>query len=144
MNKLESILSSWAEDSKIDKTEPGRELLNIPILHNKYLSDLSAHRMASKGASFEYTKKKLLKQKYYSGKLSEEELEENGWEPFRYTLKSDISLYIEGDEDLIKILKKKAYHDEAVAVLESILQELKSRTFQLRDYISYEKFIQGA
>jgi len=76
--------------------------------------------------------------------MSQEELEERKWEPFRYTLKSDINLYLEADNDLIKLLEKKIYHKEIVSVLESILSELKSRTYQLRDFIAYERFINGA
>jgi hypothetical protein len=58
-------------------------------------------------------------------------------------LKSDINAYLEGDGDLIKMLEKKVYHEEAVSVLESIMNELKQRTWQLRSFIDYEKFIGG-
>ena len=33
--------------------------------------------------------------------------------------------------------------DEIVSVLESILGELKQRTWQLREYINWEKFVSG-
>ena len=62
---------------------------------------------------------------------------------FSFVLKSDINAYLEGDLDLIKMLEKKVYHEECVSVLESILNELKQRTWQLRDFISWEKFIGG-
>jgi hypothetical protein len=57
--------------------------------------------------------------------------------------KHGIEKYIESDKELIRFLEKRMYHDEAVAVCESILQELKSRTYQLKDYISWERFIGG-
>jgi hypothetical protein len=63
--------------------------------------------------------------------------------PFAFVLKSDINAYLEGDTDLIKLLEKKVYHEEAVSVVESIMSELKQRTWQLRDFISWEKFIGG-
>jgi len=44
---------------------------------------------------------------------------------------------------LIKLLEKKVYHEEVVSVIESIMAELKQRTWQLRDYISWEKFVAG-
>jgi hypothetical protein len=50
---------------------------------------------------------------------------------------------MESDTELVRLLEKKMYHDEAIAVCESIMQELKSRTFQLKDYISWERFIGG-
>ena len=84
-----------------------------------------------------------MKIEYYSGRMSQEELDANGWQPFSFVLKSDINAYLEGDNDLIKMLEKKVYHEECVSVLESILNELKQRTWQLRDFISWEKFIGG-
>lgn len=145
METLEQIIKLWDEDSVIDSTEPGKELLKIPTLHNKYLKILVKHRLANKRINFEYSKLRKVKEEYYNGSLSEEELTENGWEPFLLNLKTKqgIERYIESDKDLIRLLEKKMHHDEAIAVCESILQELKSRTFQLRDYISWERFIGG-
>ena len=145
METLEQIIKFWDEDSVIDSTEPGKELLKIPTLHNKYLKILVKHRLANKRINFEYSKLRKIKEEYYNGSLSQEELDENGWEPFLLNIKTKqgIERYIESDKDLIRLLEKKMHHDEAIAVCESILQELKSRTFQLRDYISWERFIGG-
>ena len=60
-----------------------------------------------------------------------------------FVLKSDIVTYLDSDEDLNKFLAAKAIHEEIVDVCQSILKELNSRTFQLRDFISWERFIQG-
>lgn len=145
METLEQIIKLWDEDSVIDSTEPGKELLKIPTLHNKYLKILVKHRLANKRISFEYSKLRKVKEEYYNGSLSQEELDEYQWEPFLLNIKTKqgIERYIESDKDLIRLLEKKMHHDEAIAVCESILQELKSRTFQLRDYISWERFIGG-
>jgi len=143
MENLDQILKHWESDSVIDQTEPGKELIRIPVLHNKYLTILTKHKIASKKANYDYLRMKKTKWEYYTGKMSQEELEEHGWEPFRYTLKSDITTYLESDNDLIKLLEKKVYHDECVSVIEAIMSELKSRTFQLRDFIQWERFIGG-
>jgi hypothetical protein len=145
MTKLEEILKLWDEDSVIDSTEPGKELLNIPKLHNKYLRILVNHRLAMKRINFDYSRMRKIKEEYYNGSLSQEELTEYGWEPFLLNVKTKhgIEKYIESDKELIRFLEKRMYHDEAVAVCESILQELKSRTYQLKDYISWERFIGG-
>jgi hypothetical protein len=145
MDNLEDIIKNWDSDCVIDSTEPGKELLKIPTLHNKYLKFLIKHKLAVKRINFEYSRLRRVKEEYYNGSLSQEELEEYGWEPFLLNIKTKMGIekYIESDKDLVKILEKKIHHDEAVAVCESILQELKSRTFQLRDYISWERFIGG-
>ena len=144
MNKLDDVLEMWKKDSVIDRTEPGRELINIPILHSKYLNMLSQSRMLSKQAEFKYNKMKKLKWEYYTGKMDDESLKQYGWEPFPFVLKSEIATYLDSDDDLSKLLATKIMHDEIVDVCQSILKELNSRTFQLRDFISWERFIQGA
>ena len=143
MENLEQILKYWETDSIMDQTEPSKELLRIPILHSKYLNILTKHKIASKKAHFDYLRMRKVKWEYFTGKMSKEELDEYGWEPFQFALKSDINTYLEADGDLIKLLEKKVYHEEAISVIESIMSELKQRTWQLRDFISWEKFVNG-
>lgn len=143
MNKLDELLGMWAKDSVIDRTEPGKEITNIPQLHSKYLNILSQHRLLSKQAEFKYNKLKKVKWEYYTGKLDDDQLKEYGWEPFPFVLKSEINTYFDSDEDLNRLIANKMLHDEIVDVCLSILKELNSRTFQLRDFIAWERFIQG-
>ena len=143
METLEHILKLWERDAIIDQTEPSKELLKIPTLHSKYLGMLTKHKIAGKKAHFDYLRMKKVKTEYFGGRLDKDELEQYGWEPFQFVLKTDLSTYMEADKDLIKLLEKKVYHDECVSVIESIMQELKQRTWQLRDFISWEKFVNG-
>ena len=143
MENLDQILKMWESDAVIDQTEPSKELLKIPQYHSKYLKILTEHKIASKRCHYDYLRMKKVKWEYFTGKLTQEELSEYGWEPFQFALKSDISTYMEADKDLIKLLEKKVYHDECVSVIEAIMNELKQRTWQLRDFISWEKFING-
>lgn len=143
MSKLDDLLQMWAKDAEIDRTEPGKALLDIPKLHSKYLNILSSHRLLARDAEFKYNRMKKLKWEYYTGKLDDDELKKYGWEPFPFVLKADISTYIDSDEDLNKYKAQKIMHDEIVEVCQSILKELNSRTFQLRDFIAWERFIQG-
>ena len=143
MENLEQVLKNWESDAQMDQTEPSKELLRIPLLHSKYLNMLTKHKIASKKAHFDYLRMRKIKWEYFTGKLSQDELAEYGWEQFQFALKSDISTYLEADGDLIKLLEKKVYHEEVVSVIESIMAELKQRTWQLRDFISWEKFVNG-
>ena len=143
MSKLDELLEEWRKDSDIDRTEPGKALLDIPKLHSKYLNILSRHRLLSKEAEFKYNKMRKVKWEYYTGKLDQDELAKYGWEPFPFVLKSDLSTYMDSDEDLNKYQAQKVLNDEIVDVCTAILKELNSRTFQLRDFIAWERFIQG-
>ena len=141
---LETIIEQWEKDSDVDSTEPGKEIIRIPLLHNKYNKFLSLHNLSAKKAAIEYDRMKKLKWMYFTGKLDQEELDKLGWEPFRFTLKSDINVYLDGDDDLNKLKRKKSYHEETAKFCENVMKELNSRTYQLKAYMDWEKFIQGA
>lgn len=143
MNKLEELLEMWRQDADIDRTEPGKALLDIPKLHSKYLNILSRHRLLSKEAEFKYNKMKKIKWEYYSGKMDSDTLKKYGWEPFQFVLKSDITTYLDSDDDLNKYLANKAMHEEIIDVCHAIMKELNNRTWELKSYIDWEKFIQG-
>lgn len=143
MENLEQVLKNWERDAVIDQTEPGKELIRIPTLHSKYLGILIKHKIAAKKAHFDYLRMRKIRLDYYAGRLSQEELEEYGWEPFQFVLKTDLNAYLEADNDLIKLLEKKVYHEETVSVIESIMGELKNRNWELKSYIDWEKFIGG-
>jgi hypothetical protein len=140
---LEKLIEQWEKDSVIDQTEPGKEITRIPLLHNQFNKYMALHNLATKRAILEYDRVKKLKWLYYSGKLDQDDLDKLGWEPFRFTLKSDISVYIDGDDDLIKLKTKKAYHEEAANFCVNVMKELNNRTWQLKEFIGWEKFIQG-
>ena len=143
MQQLNELLEMWRQDADIDRTEPGKALLDIPKLHSKYLNILSKHRLLAKESQFKYNKMKKLKWEYYTGKLDQDQLDKHGWEPFPFVLKSELTTYLESDDDINKHIAQKIVHDEIVDVCSSILKELNSRTFQLRDFIAWERFIQG-
>ena len=79
MKQIDELLEEWRKDSDIDRTEPGKALLDIPKLHSKYLNILSRHRLLAKEAEFKYNKWKKLKWEYYTGKLDDDELAQQ-WE----------------------------------------------------------------
>ena len=120
MTKIEELLEMWRKDCDIDRTEPGKALLDIPKLHSKYLMILSKHRLLSKEAEFKYNKMKRLKWEYYTGKLDDDQLRQYGWEPFPYVLESEITTYLESDEDINKYIAQKTVNDEIVELCQKI------------------------
>jgi hypothetical protein len=141
--KLDELMDLWERDSKIDKTDPSMEIIRIPVLHNHYNKHLTLHNLAVKRAILEIAALRRVKWMYYNGKMDEDELRKHGWEPFPFTLKSDLAVYMEGDEDMSKMMRKKAYHEEASNFCLNVMKELNSRTYQLRAYIDWERFVAG-
>jgi len=142
---VHELLTMWGIDVVFDQTQPDRELARIGTLHSKYLTILSEHRLAMKVVEQKYYRIRKLKWEYYTGKLNGDKatLEKYGWEPFMFTLKSEIPSYLEADKDLQLLMTQKSLHEEIVEVCQSILKELQSRTYQIKDFITWQRFIQG-
>jgi len=143
MYTLEEVMEKWERDSKVDSTEPGKEVIRVPVLHNKYLKILSQHNLALKKAQMDLAKMRKVKWMYYNGKLTQEELEKFGWEPFPFTLKADLGTYMDADDDIQRLKAKTYLHEECVSFTTSVLKELNNRTWQLRSFMDWEKFIMG-
>lgn len=92
-----------------------------------------------------YKKLYKLKYEYYNGTLPEEDLRSNGWEPFSLRiLKTDLSMYMDADEDLIKARNYVTQQQEKIDFLESIIKNLPSRGYQIKAAIDWERFKAGA
>jgi hypothetical protein len=132
------------DDVQIDNTSLDRESSIIPQQHNKYLSILSDEKLVL--ARYEADLNILRKNKwlYYSGKLSEEELSEHGWEPFQLNiLRNDVDRFLESDQDIIDLALKVALQKEKVNDVESVVKIISNKIWSIRASIDWIKFTQG-
>jgi len=143
IDPITELLNTWDQDAILDSTEPGKELINIPRLHAKYVRVLSKHSLLSRKIDQDLIALRKRKYDYYGGKMDQKELEKYGLTPFKFVLKGEIKEYVDADNEIMVLVKKKAVHDELVRVCESILKELNARTWQLRSYMEWERFIAG-
>ena len=145
--KLSDIQTMWQKDCQIDDTKLDIELLKLPNLHSKYLGIYNDESLSQKKLFFE--NKKLLKYKtiWYAGKMSEEELEEPGWEQFKIKLikgyEPKIETYLQGDDDLIEANQKLEYQKIKVEFLESIIKSLNTRGYNIKSAIDFLRFTMG-
>jgi hypothetical protein len=97
-------------------------------------------------AKLQYEYKVLRRKKwlYYTGKISQEELEEEGWEPFQLNvLKTDIDKFMESDEDLQNIDIKIKYKETVVDYLQDVIKIINNRQWNIRSAIDWLKFTNG-
>ena len=141
---IEILMSSWAEDSVIDASSMEKELLKISHLHGKYLNVMSYHRHLVRKMEADYKLLKGLREDYYLGHLTQEELEEHGWEPMQHILSNpQIARKLETDKELNKLLLKKVAHEEIVSYCEGVLKSLHNRTWDLGNYTKYLQLTSG-
>ena len=142
--KLEEIQELWNRDRDIDIADLGIESVRIPQIHDKYLKIYIDERIRLKGLQFELTKLTRLKPDYYAGNLTEEELEKLGWEQFLTRLiKTEITKYLEADEDIIKIKRNIVLMEEKIHYLDAIIKMVMNRGFQIKSAIDWIKYKDG-
>ena len=142
--KLEDIQELWHRDSEIDYTELGTESIRIPQIHDKYLKIFIDERIRLKGVEFELSKIVRTKTEYYSGKMSQEELERHGWEQYLgRLLKNEIANYIESDDDVIKLKQQLVILQEKITYLDSVIKMINNRGFQIKNALDWLKFSHG-
>ena len=117
------------------------ESLRNQELYSKYLDyktnfELLLHR--SKG---EYKVLYREKWEYYGGKA---DAKIYATKPFDLkVLKTDLSIYIEYDEDIIKIEHKISYLETVVKYLDGVLRSISSRGWDIKNAISWRQFESG-
>ena len=122
----------------------GRSLWIISQLHYKYYKLFALERLKLRRLDSEY--KVLYKDKwdYFQGIMSEEDLDDRGWEPNPLKiLKSELSLYIDSDKQVIEHNMKTAYQKEKIDFLESVIKTINIRGFHIKNAIDWEKFKVG-
>lgn len=143
--KLQEIQLEWENDAKIDPLILGDESIRIPILHAKYLNILSSKKLQLRKAEADYLRLRNVKGRYYRGQMSGEELEELEWTQYLgpKLLKADVNDAVESDEDVIKQIDKVEYYKTVVFQLEHILKSLSSRSFDIKNAITWQQWTNG-
>ena len=139
---LEKIQEMWQKDSVIDPDNLHDESLKIPQLHSKYYTVYNTITLLREKARTSYSKIKLERYNYYTGKAEPEVYAE---EPFPYKVreKDAIQRHMDADDKLIKIDLKIKYYDSTLKFLEEIIRTISNRTYQIKNAIEWHKFQAG-
>jgi hypothetical protein len=141
---LDEIIAMWQEDAEIDTASLGRESLKIPVLHSKYLKFYYEERRRLKAYQLKNDSIYLNKNQYYAGKMSQEDLKEQGWEPFQLSLlKAEVSMYVQGDREIITSNVKIISQKEKIDILQEIIKCINQRSFQLKGAMDWLQFTNG-
>lgn len=141
---LDEIKIQAELDTAIDNSHLEDEASRIPQLHNKYLCMLIDEKAILENLENKFKILKRDKWLFYSGKMSEEELKQKGWEPFELNiLKNDLDRFIDSDFDIINLGNKIFIQREKVNYIESIAKIISNKIWNIRSTIEWIKFTQG-
>lgn len=142
---LNGILDQWDNDCIINDNQLGEASIVSAKLHSKYLRYLIESKAKKTKIEADYQTLRKAKFRYYRGEMTRKELEDRGWEQYQYTkpLKNEMDEILKGDEDLSKIQMKIDYMDTMIFALESIINQIKARDWQIKNSITWKQFLAG-
>lgn len=143
---IRDLMSMWVEDSKLDRTDLLSELSRIDSLHAKYLNIHTTHSLLWKKAMREYHVRKRFWSAYYGGDHNEDRewLKQHNMEPpLKKVLKGEMQEYLDATDELNNILMKKTIHEEISNYAAEVVKQIRQRSYEIKSYIDYEKFLNG-
>lgn len=148
MMSLNDILESWKKDSVIDEHALDDETIETSKLHAKYLEIFTLSKLQLKKKEIDLEKIRKDKWLYYTGKMTQGEMDMRGWpyDPFQgmtKPLKSEMEMYYNTDEDIIKAKSAIEYQKAIIDTLEEIMNNIRWRHSHIKNIIEFRKFTSG-
>ena len=141
---LEELKLMWAEDCVIDSDDLGGSAAITPNLHSKYINETIATKLRITKIQLEIAQLRAVKGRYFRGEMTTDELKERGWEQCHLrTLKSDIVDLVDADNDVQVLITREQYLKTMIYFLESVLGEIKARSFHVKAAIDWARFRAG-
>ena len=138
---LDELKLEVRADLKIDNEHLDTESLKNQEIKSKYLNHKSKFELLLWKAKGDYKRLYREKWEYYGGKA---DAKVYITKPFDLkVLKSDLSVYIESDDDIIQCEHKVAYLETVVKYIDGVLRSINSRGWDIKNAIDWKKFEAG-
>jgi hypothetical protein len=137
---LEKILQESERSLHLDIHNLSEEIARAPLEISRWLGYHASFILKMKELDNLISSKYLKLFEYYQGKTEATKTEK----PFpKKVLKSDVDLYINSDHEYQVLLLKREKLSIMAKVCEQTIKTLNSRSFDIKNYIEYEKFKNG-
>ena len=142
---INEIQDMWDTDCLIDQNHLGEQATESPKFHAKYLRLLIDFKLKLTKTKIDYAEHRKLKFRYYRGEMSRDELKELGWDQWQGVkpLKNEMDEFLGGDSELNKLNARSEYLETGIYMLESIMNQIKSRDWEIKSHIEWKRFLAG-
>ena len=138
---LDELKLQVSQDLKVDDEHLDTESLKNQEIKAKYLEHKSKFELLLFKAKGDYKRLYREKWEYYGGKA---DAKIYVTKPFDLkVLKTDLNIYIESDEDIIKLEHKIAYLETTIKYIDGVLRSIQSRGWDIKNAISWKQFEAG-
>lgn len=140
---IDNLKEQWSKDSALS-SDYHRESMKIPQLHSKYLNYFFDEKKSLQRMTKALAKMRRIRFEYYTGTIEPALLDKFGWEPFlRKILKSEVDMYLDSDEVMSSMDLELQEQKIKVHFIEEVLKQIGQRNFQIKEAISWQKFVSG-
>ena len=142
MDKLSELQAEAKEDLIIpDDENLEQQSYKNQVIKPKWLDYKSKYRMLMFQVKAQHKKLYREKWEYYGGKA---DAKIYVTKPFDLkVLKTDLHIYIESDEDIIKSEHKIAYLETVIKYIDGVLRSIQNRGWDIKNAISWKQFEAG-
>ena len=138
---LDELKLEVQADLKVDDEHLDTESLKNQEIKAKYLDVKSKYELLLYRAKGEYKRIYRDKWEYYGGKA---DAKIYATKPFDLkVLKTDLSIYIESDEDIIQIEHKIMYLETIVKYIDGVLKSIQGRGWDIKNAIAFRQWEHG-
>ena len=140
---IDILKEQWTKDSVLS-SDYHRESMKIPQLHSKYLNYFFDEKKDLTRMSKSLAKMRRIRFEYYTGTIEPGMLDKFSWEPFlRKILKTEVQMYLYSDEVLSTMEVELQDQKDKIHFIEEVLKQISQRNFQIKEAISWQKFVSG-
>ena len=138
---LDELKLQVSQDLRVDDEHLDTESLKNQEIKAIYLDHKSKFELLLFKAKGDYKRLYREKWEYYGGKA---DAKVYITKPFDLkVLKSDLSVYIESDDEIIQCEHKVAYLETVVKYIDGVLKSINSRGWDIKNAIDWRKFEAG-
>lgn len=141
----EDIINEWKQDNSVDPNNIQKEIVKTPLIHSKYLDYYLKAKTKLISAERKFGEMRGVKRRYYTGKMTREELAEYGWEQWQglKLSNSELMMVCEEDSDMTILTQKVEYYKALVQGLDFIMKAINARTYEIKNLVEHQKYLSG-
>lgn len=143
--KLAELTQESEKDIKIDFLKLAEELAHNQNLIGKWMTYQQVWETKYQFLDLEYRQLLASKTKYYTGKMSEDEIISKGWGiEGTKILKADLNIWVDDDNDMIKAKKKMLILKQIINIIDKTIDILvDQKKWTIKNFIDYKKWLEG-
>merc|ERR1711966_69192 len=141
--KLAELTQESEKDIKIDFLKLTEELAHNQNLIGKWMTYQQVWETKYQFLDLEYRQLLASKTKYYTGKMSEDEIISKGWGiEGTKILKADLNIWVDDDNDMIKAKKKMLILKQIITIIDKTIDILvDQKKWTIKNFIDYKKWL---